>query len=139
MVNSLKKKKKSHCPNSVSICAALIHNDLFNPEPFISFSRDLPALVQRTPGFSFISLLWGFALFCFNLCFPLFLHQRVQPHGGLCILDLMETEEEIPLLPSENNQQQIHLMCRLTDECSPCWTFTLSISLQRSFSEGRLD
>lgn len=138
MVNSL--KQCYCCPNSVSIHAALIHNDLFTPEAFISFSRELPALVQRTPGFSFISLLWGFALFCFNLCFPLFFHHCVQPHGGLCVLDLMETEEEIHLLPSESEQQQMHLMCRrLTDECSPCWTFTLSISLQRIFSEGRLD
>lgn len=127
-------------PNSVSIRVALNHNDLITPEAFVSFSSELPALVQRTPGFSFISLLWGFALFCFNLCFPLFFHQRVQPHGGLGVLDLMWRQEEIHLHPSENKQRQMHVMCRrLTDECSPCWTFTLSISLQRSFSEGRLD
>lgn len=138
MVNSL----KSCCryPKSVSIHAALIHNDLSTSEDFISFSYELPALVQTSPGFPFITLLWGFALFCFNLCFPLFFHQCVEPHGGLCVLDLMETEKEIRLLPSESKQQQMHLVCRrLTDECSPSWTFTLSISLQRSFSEGRLD
>lgn len=115
MFNSLKKKKNCcRDPNSVSIRAALITNDLSTPEAFISFSRELPALVQRTPGFSFITLLWGFALFCFNLCFPLFFHQRVEPHGGLCVLDLMEAEEEICSLPSENKQQQMHLVCKKT-------------------------
>lgn len=101
MVISLKKKnkKKKQLPSkikqpmSTSVCAALIHNDLFTPEAFISFSCELPALIHRTPGFSFIRLLRVFALFCFNLCFPLFFHQRVQPHGGLCVLDLMKTEQ----------------------------------------------
>lgn len=126
----------------VSFGAALIRNDLFTPEAFISFSCRHPALAHRTPGFSFISLVWRFALFCFNLCFPLFFHQRVQPHGSLCILDLTETRGRSVYHHHRTSSDGVthDLVCRrLTDECSPCWTFTLSISLERSFSEGRLD
>lgn len=95
MVFSLKKCRR--CPNHTpqSLFQLMLHWTTVTFSLKLPFSCEPPALVHRTPSFSFISLLWGFALFCFNLYFPLFFHQSVQPHGGLCILDLMETEGEI--------------------------------------------
>lgn len=99
----------------------------------------LVLLLLGKPGSSLILLLWFFVLSGFNLCLPLFFHQSVEPHGGLCILDLgARGRHELCLVAMTSfDNKKWEMRWWLTDECSPCWTFTLSISLQRSFSEGR--
>lgn len=40
----------------------------------------------------------------------------------------------------KNDDNQVkYVKWWFTEECSPCWTLTFSISLQRTFSEGRPD
>lgn len=111
-----------------------------------SKSHWLLVLVLGRFGISLILFVGVFVLLTFfNLFFPLFPHERVEPHGSLCVLDLTDSKERremgvrcftVDVLQLQNKKRKV-MVWRLTDECSPCWTLTLSISLQRTLSAGR--